>query len=606
MLTTSRIGAGKGELVIARTPTPALSREGERGRYPSPVYGRRWPEGPDEGRASLVVAGLAARGPAGVLFGVGFGRLVDQRLDLRCVRADEVADLRPFRAVPLLHEGRRMAVVVGASRLERNRETIEADRLEAGGVDVEIFEAPAHVLAGHDLLAGDLLRLGDGFGDQHRIVDAAIVEHLAELVLRRLALARVDDLLLDVRQGGEVRPRAVPVEHLEALGAVAGRGGVRVVRPPDRDELVHRKFRLDRFLDRGRVHGAPAVEDKDVGFVATDIEPLGRLVLHIRRRHRIELEVEADLLGERLEHRDRLAAVAGVEVEIADRLALQRIDRAAAGVFEDLGKAVPIGGGRVEDPGKDIAFGGRREAVGHRKDRNLVDLGLRDQRQRDAGRPWIDDHRVLRLHRIVALEALLGVVAGLALVDDELDAADASVALVEHRQVVMHTVGDRRARSRKGAGAVGEERHVDRVFGDGRDRQREAQGQRADRALEQGHRFHFVSSYRFSGASSVWERPDAQFLLRGLPQSRQAVRLGDQEYDNQNAGDHEGQLVNSRRVDREADHRGQGAQRNREEMDDCGAEKGADDRAETPDDNHEQNLEREVDIEGFRLRRAEP
>src|SRR5271157_5069127 len=140
MLTTSRIGAGEGELVIARTLTPALSREWERGRYPSPVKGRRWPEGPDGGRASLVVAGLAARGPAGVLFGVGLGRLVEQRLDLCGVRADEVAHLRPFRAIPLLHEGRGMAVVVGAGRLERNREAVEADRLEAGGVDVEILE----------------------------------------------------------------------------------------------------------------------------------------------------------------------------------------------------------------------------------------------------------------------------------------------------------------------------------------------------------------------------------------------------------------------------------------------------------------------------------
>jgi uncharacterized protein len=33
--------------------TPALSRERERGRYPSLVHGRRWPEGPDEGGAAI-------------------------------------------------------------------------------------------------------------------------------------------------------------------------------------------------------------------------------------------------------------------------------------------------------------------------------------------------------------------------------------------------------------------------------------------------------------------------------------------------------------------------------------------------------------------------
>jgi hypothetical protein len=32
-----------------RALTPTLSRERERGRYPSPARGRRWPEGPDEG-----------------------------------------------------------------------------------------------------------------------------------------------------------------------------------------------------------------------------------------------------------------------------------------------------------------------------------------------------------------------------------------------------------------------------------------------------------------------------------------------------------------------------------------------------------------------------
>ena len=86
-----------------------------------------------------------------------------------------------------------MAVMIGAARLERTDEAVEADRLQSRGVDVEVFEAAAHVLARDDLLAGDLLRLGDRLGDQHRVVDAAIVKHLAELVLRRLALASVDD-----------------------------------------------------------------------------------------------------------------------------------------------------------------------------------------------------------------------------------------------------------------------------------------------------------------------------------------------------------------------------------------------------------------------------
>ena len=70
----------------------------------------------------------------------------------------------------------------------------------------------------------------------------------------------------------------------------------------------------------------------------------------------------------------------------------------------------------------------------------------------------------LALDRFPALDALLGVVAGLAFLDVELDAADAAVALVEHGEIVVHAVGDRDAGIGIGAGAVGEQRHVDAVL----------------------------------------------------------------------------------------------------------------------------------------------
>ena len=55
----------------------------------------------------------------------------------------------------------------------------------------------------------------------------------------------------------------------------------------------------------------------------------------------------------------------------------------------------------------------------------------------------IDHGRIFALDRVVALDTFLGVVAGLALLDDQLDAADAAIALVEHVQIVGHAVGDR-------------------------------------------------------------------------------------------------------------------------------------------------------------------
>ena len=87
-----------------------------------------------------------------------------------------------------------MAVVVGAGRLKRRREAVEAHFLEARRVEREVFESATHVLATDDFLSSDLLGLGDRLGSEHRIEDAAIIKNLAELSGRRLALAGVDDL----------------------------------------------------------------------------------------------------------------------------------------------------------------------------------------------------------------------------------------------------------------------------------------------------------------------------------------------------------------------------------------------------------------------------
>ena len=70
----------------------------------------------------------------------------------------------------------------------------------------------------------------------------------------------------------------------------------------------------------------------------------------------------------------------------------------------------------------------------------------------------------LALDRFPALDALLGVVAGFALFDVELHAADAAVALVEHCQIVVHAVGDRNSRAGIGPGTVGQQRYVNLIL----------------------------------------------------------------------------------------------------------------------------------------------
>ncbi len=70
--------------------------------------------------------------------------------------------------------------------------------LRRAGSRLMLSRPSAHFLARDDLPAADFLRVGDRLSGQHRIVDAPIVEDLAEFAGRRLALAGVDDQFLDI------------------------------------------------------------------------------------------------------------------------------------------------------------------------------------------------------------------------------------------------------------------------------------------------------------------------------------------------------------------------------------------------------------------------
>src|SRR3546814_985490 len=89
-----------------------------------------------------------------------------------------------------------------------------------------------------------------------------------------------------------------------------------------------------------------------------------------------------------------------------------------------------------------------------------------------------------------------------------------------------------------------------------------------------------------------------------MPEPRQAVRLDDKEEDDQGAEHHEFQVRDDLDGDLQPEQGWHVAQQDRQQHDEGGAEEGAEDRAETADDDHEQNLERAVDLEGQRLHRA--
>jgi hypothetical protein len=97
-------------------------------------------------------------------------------------------------------------------------------------------------------------------------------------------------------------------------------------------------------------------------------------------------------------------------------------------------------------------------------DDDLVDRGLGDELVGDASAERVHQHgaAVLALHPLVALHAEVGLVLGLALLPDQLDAvADAAVALVDEIEVVVEAVGDGNAVRREGAGAVDQQRQED-------------------------------------------------------------------------------------------------------------------------------------------------
>src|SRR3954453_8629954 len=368
MLLTTRIapaGAGSGPVLGGRAAAIkapiSLSRLRERDRVRaaltrSAAAGSISSAAP--ARLRLLGAAFGALRPAGVLLGILLGVLDEKRAHHVLHRIGPVRALRPLRPVPLGDEELVVAVVVLACHLDGRGEALHAELLQPRLGDVERLEPGPHVLAGDDLPAADALRVADRLGDEHRVVDAAIVEHLADLLLRRLREPLVDDVLLDLLDDREIGAGEIEAQGLVALAlGAAGAGVVVTAGPPDADELADREAGLDRLLDGGWVHGAPALVVEPVGAVAADVEPDRALILHVLGGDRIELQLEAVVLGELLEERDRLLAEGRVEVDEADLLAFELVEPAflLGHVLDEDRGAVPVGVGRVEDPGEDVA-----------------------------------------------------------------------------------------------------------------------------------------------------------------------------------------------------------------------------------------------------------
>ena len=274
-------------------------------------------------------------------------------------------------------------------------------------------------------------------------------------------------------------------------------------------------------------------------------------------RHRQRHEGEAVLLRLLFEHGQPFLAESRVVVEIDDLLALELVEPAFLGadVLDHRRRLAPVGRDHREDPREDAAVGGVGATVADRHHRNLVGDDLVEHRVGDAGRHRLEHRiagRAFLLQPLVALDAARVVVFGLTLFPGQLDAADAAVALVDHRHVVDPAAED--AGTAGGVGADAVARQADELLlrlregvGDGR-RQQAADDDGTDQGLAQGFRFHPCLLQEVF--MSVRERPEAQLLLADLPQSCQTVRFHDQEEDDQTAEDDQLQIgTHARRED---------------------------------------------------------
>ncbi len=220
-------------------------------------------------------------------------------------------------------------------------------------------------------------------------------------------------------------------------------------RPPHAVHLIARVVDRRRFLDRGRVHHTPAPQEDVVRTLLADLQP-SRLLLDARMGHRDRRQLVAVHFRAFLQQRDRLATIRAVMVDQRDLLALELVEATellGQMLDQDVGRR-PIGAEQREVPREHAAVRGLRPAIAHADDRNLVARRLLGEREGDAGGERRDHRRAgraLALETLVAFDPAVGGVAGLALLDHELDAIGPAIALVDQREIVAKSVGERNA-----------------------------------------------------------------------------------------------------------------------------------------------------------------
>src|SRR5215472_10406368 len=102
-------------------------------------------------------------------------RLLDHGRDHAVVAGVPVGRDLPVLAVPGLNAAQARALVISTGHFDRLQLVLEAELLEPLRSQVEVFESPSDLLAGHRLLTELLLRRADRLDAEHGVDEAADV-----------------------------------------------------------------------------------------------------------------------------------------------------------------------------------------------------------------------------------------------------------------------------------------------------------------------------------------------------------------------------------------------------------------------------------------------
>ena len=230
--------------------------------------------------------------------------------------------------------------------------------------------------------------------------------------------------------------------------------------PPDAVQLVTREAGGLGFLQRRRVHHAPAPQQHIVRMALAHLQP-GGFLFDARRGHRQQLQLEAVHARALLQQRNWLLAKRAVVVDQRNLLALELVQAAfdlAQVLDQDVG-AGPVAAHQREVPLEGVAVLRDGQTIAQRDQRNLVGDDLFGQREGNARRLRVEQGDAgMALQAFVAFDTAVGGVAGFAFLVGQLDAVHAAVTRIDHLQVILLAIGPGHAVRGVGAGAVGKQR----------------------------------------------------------------------------------------------------------------------------------------------------